>query len=84
MLEDKRLRNYGTDAARTEQAGQRSNKMDKKNDQVAHRRIVAGREILRKYGRNNNSPARGDTGVEMRLATREDPVENKIPAGIVQ
>ena len=25
--------------------------------QIAHRRIVAGREILRKYGRNNNSPA---------------------------
>ena len=57
MLEQKRLRDEGTDAARTEQARQGSNKMDKKNDQVAHRRIVAGREILRKYGRNNNSPA---------------------------
>src|ERR1700751_3104138 len=56
VLEDKGLRNYGTDAARTEQAGQGSNEMDKKNDQIAHRRIVAGREILRKYGRNNNSP----------------------------
>jgi hypothetical protein len=31
--------------------------MDTKNDQIAHRRIVAGRDILRKYGRNNNSPA---------------------------
>jgi hypothetical protein len=31
--------------------------MDKKNNQIAHRRIVAGREILRKYGQNNNSPA---------------------------
>jgi hypothetical protein len=57
VLEEKGLRNYGTDAARTEQAGQGSNEMDKKNDQIAHRRIVAGREILRKYGRNNNSPA---------------------------
>jgi hypothetical protein len=47
VLEDKGLRNYGTDAARTEQAGQGSNEMDKKNDQIAHRRIVAGREILR-------------------------------------
>src|SRR6516165_4405265 len=33
--------------------------MDTKNDQIAHRRIVAGREILRKYGRSNNSPATG-------------------------
>jgi hypothetical protein len=31
--------------------------MDKQNDQIAHRRIVAGREILRKYRQNNNSPA---------------------------
>ena len=63
MLEQKRLRDEGTDAARTEQARQGSNKMDKKNDQVAHRRIVAGREILRKYGRNNNSPATGDSSL---------------------
>jgi hypothetical protein len=33
--------------------------MDKENDQIAHRRIVAGREIVGKYGRNNNSPATG-------------------------
>jgi hypothetical protein len=33
--------------------------MDKKNNQIAHRRIVAGSEILRKYGQNNNSPATG-------------------------
>jgi hypothetical protein len=57
VLEDKGLRNYGTDAARTEQAGQGSKEMDKEKDQIAHRRIVAGREILRKYGQNNNSPA---------------------------
>jgi hypothetical protein len=31
--------------------------MDKQNNQIAHRRIVAGREILRKYGQNYNSPA---------------------------
>jgi hypothetical protein len=37
--------------------------MDKKNDQIAHRKIVAGREILRKYGQNNNSPATGCGGV---------------------
>jgi hypothetical protein len=30
--------------------------VDEKNDQIAHRRIVAGREILMNYGRNNNSP----------------------------
>src|SRR5947208_5297003 len=33
--------------------------MDKKNDEIAHRRIVPGREIPRKYGQNNNSPATG-------------------------
>jgi hypothetical protein len=59
VLEDKGLRNDGTDAARTEQAGQGNKEMDKQNDQIAHRRIVAGREILRKYGQNNNSPATG-------------------------
>ena len=40
VLEDKGLRNYGTDAARTEQAGQGYKEMDKKNNQIAHRRIV--------------------------------------------
>jgi hypothetical protein len=33
--------------------------VDEKNDQIAHRRIVAGREILMNYGRNNNSPETG-------------------------
>jgi hypothetical protein len=47
VLEDKGLRNDGTDAARTEQAGQGNKEMDKHNDQIAHRRIVGGREILR-------------------------------------
>jgi hypothetical protein len=30
---------------------------EEKNHQIAHRRIVAGRGILRNRGRNNNSPA---------------------------
>jgi hypothetical protein len=60
-FEGKGLRNDGTDAARTEQAGQGNKEMDKKNNQIAHRRIVAGREILRKYGQNSNSPATGKT-----------------------
>ena len=29
---------------------------DNKNGQIAHRRIVAGWEILRNHGPNNNSP----------------------------
>jgi hypothetical protein len=33
--------------------------VDNKNGQIAHRRIVAGWEILRNYGRNNNSPGTG-------------------------
>jgi hypothetical protein len=60
IFERHRLRNDGTDAARTEQAGQGNKEMDKQNDQIAHRRIVAGREIRRKYGQNNNSPATGE------------------------
>jgi hypothetical protein len=32
---------------------------DEMNDQFAHRRIVAEREILRNHGRNDNSPAPG-------------------------
>jgi hypothetical protein len=32
--------------------------MDKENNQIAHRRFVAGRGILRRYGQNNNSPAK--------------------------
>jgi hypothetical protein len=31
--------------------------MDEKDDQIAHHRILAGREIPTNYGRNNNSPA---------------------------
>src|SRR6266566_6067797 len=47
VFEEKRLRKYGTDTARSEQAGQCSDQVDEKNDQIAHRRIVAGRGILR-------------------------------------
>jgi hypothetical protein len=59
--EEKRLRNYGADAARSEQADQGSKEMDEKNHQVAHRSMVARRGILRNYGRNNNSP---ETGID--------------------
>ena len=47
---EKRLRNYETDPARSEKAGQGSDEVDEKNDQIAHRRIVTGRETLRNYG----------------------------------
>jgi hypothetical protein len=59
MLEQKRLSNDGTGAARSEQASQGSDEMDEKDDQIAHHRILAGREIPTNYGRNNNSPATG-------------------------
>jgi len=42
-LEVKRLRNYGTDAVKSEQPGQGGDEVNKKNDQMAHRRIVARR-----------------------------------------
>ena len=57
MFEEKRLSNDGTDTARSEQADQGSKEMDKKNHQMAHRRMVARRGILRNHGRNNNLPA---------------------------
>src|SRR5207244_9974394 len=44
------------DATRAEQPGQRGDQVDNKNGQIAHRRIVAGWEILRNHERNNNSP----------------------------
>jgi len=56
VFEEKRLRDQGTDATRSEQPGQRGDQVDNKNGQIAHRRIVAGWEILRNLGRNNNSP----------------------------
>ena len=59
VLEEKRLRNDGTSAARSEQASQGSDEVDEKNDRIAHHRIVAGREIARNYWRNNNSPVTG-------------------------
>jgi hypothetical protein len=59
MLEPKRLGNDGTGTARSEQASQGSDEMDEKDDQIAHHRILAGREIPMNYGRNNNSPATG-------------------------
>ena len=57
MLEQKRLGNEGTGAARREQASQGSNEVDEKDDQIPHHRILAGREVPQNYGRNNNSPA---------------------------
>jgi hypothetical protein len=59
MLEQKRLGNDGTGTARSEQASQGSDEMDEKDDQIAHHRILAGREISTNCGRNNNSPATG-------------------------
>src|SRR5713101_208980 len=59
MLEQKRLSNDGTGTTRSEQASQGSDEMDEKDDQIAHHRILAGREIPTNYGRNNNSPATG-------------------------
>ena len=64
MLEQKRLGNDGTGTARSEQASQGSDEMDEKDDQIAHHRIQAGREIPTNYGPNNNSPA---TGPEMTI-----------------
>ena len=51
VFQEKRLRDQGTDATRSEQPGQRGDQVDNKNGQIAHRRIVAGWEILRNYGR---------------------------------
>ena len=62
MLEQKRLGNHGTGTTRSEQTSQGNDEMDQKDDQIAHHRIVAGREIPTNYGRNNNSPATG-TGI---------------------
>jgi hypothetical protein len=44
--------------------------VDEKNDQIAHRRIVAGREILMNYGRNNNSPETASSKYVRRWAMR--------------
>jgi hypothetical protein len=57
VLEEKGLRNYGTDPTRSEQPGHGGDQGDKKNDPIAHQRVVAAREIPRNHGRNNNSPA---------------------------
>jgi hypothetical protein len=42
-----KLPQFGTDASGSEQAGQDSDEVDEKNDQIAFRRIVAGRETLK-------------------------------------
>jgi len=44
--------------------------VDEQNDQIAHHRIVAGREIPRNYGRNNNSPASGSSLSQSQLQLR--------------
>jgi hypothetical protein len=52
MFDEDGLGNHGTDAARSEQAGQRSNEVDEKNDQIVHRRIVAGNPKLPEFWAN--------------------------------
>jgi hypothetical protein len=47
VLEEKRLRNDGAGAARSEQAGQGRDEVDEKNDQIAHQQNRTGREIPR-------------------------------------
>jgi hypothetical protein len=46
-----------TGTPRSEQTSQASDEMDEQDDQIAHHRIVAGREIPTNYERNNTSPA---------------------------
>jgi hypothetical protein len=47
--------------------------MDEQDDQIAHHRIVAGREIPTNYERNNNSPATRGTAKHWKIrATRMD------------
>jgi hypothetical protein len=58
VLEEKRLRNEGTEPAGAEQPSQDGDEIDERNGQIAHQRIVAGRRILRSLGRNNNSSAK--------------------------
>jgi len=41
--------------------------VDEKNDQIALRRIVAGREILRNDERNSNSPETGPFSIIFQL-----------------
>ena len=75
MFDEKGLGDYGTDAARTEQPSQDGNQMDEKNGQVAHRRMVAGRGILRNLGKNINSPA---TGYHFAIVSRHQPATPKV------
>jgi hypothetical protein len=57
MFEEKGLRDERTDAARSEQTGHDGEEEYEENDQMAHRRMVAAREILRNHGQSNNSSA---------------------------
>jgi hypothetical protein len=45
--------------------------MDEKDDQIAHHRILAGREIPTNYGRNNNSPATPGSRHPLRFPLRQ-------------
>jgi hypothetical protein len=49
-------------------------RMNEKNGRMAHRRIVAGRGIIRNYGRNNNSPS---TGFNIDASSHVPPVLTK-------
>ena len=80
MLEEKRFRNYGTDAARSDQADQGRNEVDEKNDQIAHRRIVAGQRTLRNHRQNNNSPA-GAFGVNNLAQSKLTEARTQLEAG---
>jgi len=51
------LRNYRTDTARSEQAGQGSGAMDEENDKTTYQKILAGGATRWNQGRDNKSPA---------------------------
>jgi hypothetical protein len=65
--EQKRVGNEGTGTARSEPASQGSDEMDEQDDQIAHHRIVAGREIPTNYGRNDNFASHPSVQVNPRL-----------------
>ncbi|HEY6290094.1 MAG TPA: hypothetical protein VI455_00830 [Terriglobia bacterium] len=56
MLDEERLGNYGTDAARTRQSGEGGDEMDEKDHEIAHSRIVARSEKSQNSGQISNSP----------------------------
>ena len=85
MLDENRLRHHGTQAAGTQEPGERGDEMNEKNDQIAHFIIVTKPGIACVVSQISNSPRdRASLSLSSLRTAKTDPARDPWKCGEVQ